>query len=164
MAVKRHSVEKNPYDSTIPYGMQGVYDHLETHRKICPSFATVTGYVTTNKACMQCHLSQVCLFLKDELHSEHIIEEVKVSLDVKNFYDESTFHIEGKYYVEDLTATIMDKVDQGEEMSYERVRKAVERDVPGLMNNHDPNAIDIVLYALEHSNQIKLKDGRFVKR
>lgn len=113
---------------------------------------------------MQCHLSQVCLFLKDELHSEHIIEEVKVSLDVKNFYDESTFHIDGKDYVEDLTATIMDKVDQGEEMSYERVRKAVERDVPGLMNNHDPNAIDIVLYALENSNQIKLKDGRFVKR
>lgn len=164
MAEQRNSIEETPYDPLVPYLLQGVKENIPQHRKLCPLFATKDGYKAANKACGRCHLAMVCLYLQDALHTGERIAEVKTELDVTHFYDESEFHQKARPYVELLAKTVAAKDADGEAMTVERVRTAVERDVPGRMKNHDPNAVEIIMYALRNHELLKIEGGCFVRR
>jgi hypothetical protein len=161
MAEERVSVSEKHYDPLIPYGMQGVHSRLAEHRRVCPLFGTKDGYKPANKVCNRCHLSMVCLYLQDALHTGDKILEVKAQLNVEHFYDESTFHLEAKAYVNKLAETVAGKIRQGEAMTLARVLVAVQRDVVGIMKNHDPNAVEIVLFALSHHELLKVEGDRY---
>lgn len=158
----RNKFEENPYNPLEPYLLQGVVDNVDKHRQICPEFGTENGHNPMNKMCTHCHISTVCLYMRDYLNAGNKVDEVKQALKTDYFYDESTFHTDARQYIEDLAEAVLSKLEEG--ITVDRVRKAVKRDLPELMKNTDPNAVEIVLYALSTHPKLVVKNGRYFKR